>query len=328
MTVLVTGAAGFLGGHLVDVLLERNESVRVLVRPGEDISRLVETNVEICRGDLTDRSSLEAAVDGVERVLHCAARTGPWGPEADYERVNVYGTKLLVEVAMAVGVRRIVHVSSITVHGLDVRGTVDETAPVRGGFDPYSRTKATTERMLQQVIHDKGAPVTIVRPGLIYGPRDSNSFGRFATLVKQGKMVVIGSGTNHLPLIYVRDVAQGIVLASEAEQGVGNAYLLVNDESVTQQDYFHAIAKELGVAPPRLHIPYRAALAVGATAELVGHVLRRQQPPPLMRFGLMQIGGENCFKIKRARSELGFSPEVNLADGVRQSIVWYRSVVA
>ncbi|GAC1425023.1 MAG: NAD-dependent epimerase/dehydratase family protein [Ktedonobacteraceae bacterium] len=328
MTVLITGAAGFLGGHLVDVLVERDESVRILVRPGEDISRLVKTNVQVCQGDLTDRSSLEAAVDGVERVLHCAARTGPWGPEAEYERVNVYGTKLLVEAAMAAGVRRIVHVSSITVHGLDVHGTVDETAPLQGGFDPYSRTKVATERVLQQMIRDKGAPVTIVRPGLIYGPRDSNSFGRFATLVKQGKMVLIGSGTNHLPLIYVRDVVQGIVLASEAEQAVGNAYLLVNDEPVTQQGYFHAIAKELGVAPPRLHIPYRAALAVGATAELMGHLLHRQQPPPLMRFGLMQIGGENRFKIDQARSELDFSPQVNLIDGVRQSIAWYRSIVA
>ncbi len=326
MTVLVTGAAGFLGGHLVDVLLERNESVRILVRPGEDISRYATTKVEVYQGDLTDHSSLEAAVDDVECVLHCAARTGPWGPEADYERVNVYGTKTLVETAMKAGVRRIVHVSSITVHGLDVHGTVDETAPLRGGFDPYSRTKAATERLLQQMIHDKEAPVTIVRPGLIYGPRDSNSFGRFASLVEQGKMVIIGSGTNHLPLIYVRDVAQGIVLASEVEQAVGKAYLLVNDERVTQQDYFRTIANELGVAPPRIHIPYQAALAVGMTAELVSHVLHRQQPPPLMRFGLMQIGGENCFKINRARSELGFLPQINLEEGVRQGIAWYRSI--
>jgi nucleoside-diphosphate-sugar epimerase len=175
------------------------------------------------------------------------------------------------------------------------------------------------------MIRDKGAPVTIVRPGLIYGPRDSNSFGRFASLVKQGKMVVIGSGANHVPLIYVRDVARGIVLASEVEQAVGNAYLLVNDEPVTQQGYFRAIAKELGVAPPRIHIPYRAALALGGTAEFVYHKLHRQQPPPLMRFGLMQLGGENRFKISRARSELGFAPQVSLVDGVHQGIVWFRS---
>ncbi len=325
MAVLVTGAGGFVGGHLVDILVERGESVRILARPGEDVARLVKAGVEVCRGDLTDRSVLEDAVDGVERVLHCAARTGPWGPLAEYEQVNVYGSKLLIEAAMTAGVRRIVHISSITVHGLDVRGTVDETAPLHSGPDPYSRTKIASERVLQQMIRDKGAPVAIVRPGLIYGPRDSNSFGRFAKLVEQGKMILIGPGSNHLPLIYVRDVAEGIVLASEVEQAVGNAYLLVNDEPVTQRDYYNAMAKELGVPPPRLHIPYRAALAIGATSEMVGHLTHKKQPPPLMRFGLMQIGGENRFVISRARNELGFSPQVNLADGVRQGIAWYRS---
>jgi 2-alkyl-3-oxoalkanoate reductase len=180
------------------------------------------------------------------------------------------------------------------------------------------------EYALQQMIEDTNAPVTIVRPGLIYGPRDTNSFGRFARLIEQGKMPIIGSGRNHLPLIYVKDVAQGILLASEVEQAIGRAYLLVNDEPVTQLAYFAAIAKELGVAPPRLHIPYRLALTLGATAELVGHLAHMQQPPPLMRFGLQQIGGENRFIISRARAELGFSPRVNLTEGVRQSIAWYR----
>ncbi len=325
MKILITGATGFLGSHVTDLALERGDVVRILARPNENVSRLVKAGVEVCQGDLTERSSLEAAVDGVEHVLHCAARTGPWGPRIEYEQVNISGVKLLVEIAMAAKVRRIVHVSSITVHGLDVHGTADETASLCGGPDPYSRTKVAGERMLQQMILDKGAPVTIVRPGLIYGPRDINSFGRFAGLIEQGKMVLIGSGGNHLPLIYVRDVAQGIMLASETEQTIGRAYLLVNDEPITQSDYYHAIAKELGVPPPRVHIPYRAALALGATAELVGHVTQRKQPPPLMRFGLMQIGGENCFTMNRARSELGFSPQVNLAEGVRQSIAWYRS---
>lgn len=325
MKVLVTGATGFLGSHVTELALERGDAVRILARPDENVSWLVNAGVEVCRGNLTDRSSLEAAVDGVERVFHCAARTGPWGPLTEYQQVNVYGVRLLVESAMAAGVQRIVHVSSITVHGLDVHGTVDETAALRGGPDPYSRTKIAGEHVLQQMILDKGAPVTIVRPGLIYGPRDANSFGRFVGLIEQGKMVVIGSGRNHLPLIYVKDVAQGIMLASEAEQAVGRAYLLVNDEPTTQYDYFNAIAKELGVAPPRVHIPYRAALALGATAELVWHLMQRNQPPPLMRFGLMQIGGENRFMINRAREELGFSPQVNLTEGVRQGIAWYRS---
>ncbi|MDQ2907508.1 MAG: NAD-dependent epimerase/dehydratase family protein [Chloroflexota bacterium] len=325
MTVLVTGGGGFLGSHVVDLLLEQGEAVRILARPAEDVTRLAEAGVDVHRGDMADRTSLESALAGVERVLHCAARTGPWGPPADYESINVLGLKALLEVALAAHVRRIVHVSSATVHGIDIRGTADETTPLRGGPDPYSQSKVAGERLLQQMIRDTGAPVSIVRPGLVYGPRDIGSFGRFAALVEQGKMVVIGSGNNHLPLIYVTDVARGIVLASTAEHAPGRAYLLVNDEPVTQNDYFNTIASELAVPRPRRHIPYRLALGAGFAAEMAGHLLHWKQPPPLTRFGVELLGGENRITINRARSELGFVPQMSLAEGVRQGIAWYRT---
>jgi nucleoside-diphosphate-sugar epimerase len=325
MTTLVTGAAGLLGGHVADLLHERGESVRVFVRPGEDVSRLERAGAEVCRGDLGDGASLETAVRGVDRVIHCAARTGPWGPMAEYEVANVRGLKMLVDVAMATGVRRFVHVSSITVHGNDVRGTADEDAPLRVEPNPYSRTKVMGERLLGEMVRNKGAPISIVRPGWIYGPRDRASFARFATFIRDGKMVVIGSGKNHIPLIHVRDVAQGSILASEAPEAVGRAYLLVNDEPVTQRDYLNTLASELGARPPTRHVPYRVAMAVGATAETIGHFLHWQQPPPLMRYGLQLAGGENRFNISRARRELRFSPGISLAEGVRDSVAWYRS---
>ena len=325
MKVLVTGATGFIGRHLLAMLVERGDEVRILARPGEDVKWLAQTGVEVYWGDLSDRVSLEAAVDGVDRVLHCAARTGPWGPQAEYEIANVQGLKTLVDTALAAGVQRIVHVSSITVHGVDVHGTADETTPLRGGPDPYSRSKVAGERLLQQMIRDKGAPLTIVRPGLVYGPRDTGSFGRFATLIEQGKMVVIGPGNNHLPLIYVTDVARGILLASAADHAIGRQYILVNDEPVTQCDYLNAIASELGVSLPRRHIPYRLAFSIGATAEMTGHLLHWKQPPPLTRFGVEALGGENRFTINRARAELGFIPQVSLAEGVRKGIAWYRA---
>lgn len=324
MTVLVTGAAGLLGGHVADRLVERGERVRIFARPGEDVARLEQRSAEVYRGDLGDRASLEAAVRGVDRVLHCAARTGPWGPEAEYEIANVFGPKSLIEAAMAAGVRRIVHISSITVHGNDVGGEADEASPTRVEPNPYTRTKIAGERLVQRMIREQGAPVTIVRPGLIYGPRDTNSFGRFAALVEQGKMIRIGSGHNHVPLIYVTDAARGIVLAGEAERAVGRTYLLVNDEPVTQNDYLNAIAGELGVPTPRRHIPLRLALALGTAAELVGHLAHMQQPL-LTRFGVEALGGENRFNISRARKELGFRPDINLAEGVRRGIAWYRT---
>jgi 2-alkyl-3-oxoalkanoate reductase len=323
--ILLTGATGFLGSHLLDLLVERGEEVRVLVQSGEDIERLRRGKVEICRGDLSDCESLKVAVEGVERVLHCAARTGPWGPRVEYELANVQGVKSLVDVSLAAGVQRIVHVSSVTAHGVDVHGIADETAPLCGGPDPYSKSKAAGEHLLQQMIRDKGAPVTIVRPGLVYGPRDMGSFGRFATLVGQSKMVVIGSGKNHMPLIYVTDVVRGILLASAADCAVGKAYLLVNDEPVTQEGYLNAIATELGAPFPKQHIPYHLALSLGWLAEIAGHLFHWQQPPPLTRFGVEVLGGENRFTIDRARSELGFVPQVSLAEGVRDGIAWHRS---
>jgi nucleoside-diphosphate-sugar epimerase len=325
MTVLVTGATGLLGSHLTELLVERGERPRVLLRPGDSVAGVPVGAVEVHWGDIANRAALEAATDGVDRVLHCAARTGPWGPQAEYESTNVRGLETLVHVALAAGVRRLVHVSSVTVHGNDVGVPVDETAPFRLEPNPYGRSKIAGERLLERMIRERGAPVSIVRPGLIYGPRDAASFGRFARLILQRRMIVVGSGANHIPLIFVRDAAMGILLASEAEQAIGKAYLLVNDEPVTQSGYLAAIASELGVSPPTTHIPYRLALAVGAAAEMAGRMARLKHAPPLTRFGLQVVGGENQFMIDRARRDLGFVPRVMLDEGVRRSVDWYRN---
>ncbi|MCW3049277.1 MAG: hypothetical protein JWO74_3561 [Solirubrobacterales bacterium] len=323
MTLLVTGATGFLGSHLTELLLARGERPRVLV-PADGAGALAEAELEVHTGDICDRASLHEALSGVHCVLHCAARTGPWGPEAEYERTNVRALEALVRTALAAGVRRFVHVSSITVHGNDVRGEADESAPLRAEPNPYSRSKVAGERLLERMIRDEGAPVTIVRPGWIYGPRDTASFARLAGTIEKRRMIMLGSGRNHLPLIYVRDAARGILLASEAGQAVGKSYLLVNDEAVTQRDFVGAIAAELAAPAPTRRIPYELGVALGAVGEAVGRLTRRRQPPPIMRYGIQLLGGENRFDISRARRELGFSPEVGLAEGVRRSVEWYR----
>jgi 2-alkyl-3-oxoalkanoate reductase len=325
MTVLVTGAGGFLGSHLTDLLVASGERPRVLVRPGESASALRDATVDIHWGDIGDRAAVEAALKGVDRVLHCAARTGPWGPEAEYERTNVRGLETLVRTALAAGARRLVHVSSITVHGNDVRGAADESAPFRDEPNPYSRSKLAGERLLERMIRDEGAPVTIVRPGWIYGPRDRASFARLARTIEKGQMIMVGAGDNHLPLIYARDAAQGVLLASQADHAAGRSYLLVNDEPVTQRDFIGAMAAELGAPTPTRHIPYTLGLMVGAGAEILGQWARRRRPPPVMRYGMQLLGGDNRFVIARAREELGFAPLVDLAEGVRRSVAWYRA---
>jgi 2-alkyl-3-oxoalkanoate reductase len=322
MTTLVTGANGLLGSHVVEALLERGERPRVLVPHGQLSSRADELDVHT--GDVRDRATLEAATDGVDSVLHCAARTGPWGPEAEYQSTNVLALETLVHVARDAGVRRVVHVSSITVHGNDVRGAADETAPLRVEPNPYSRSKVAGERLLQRMIAD-GAPVTIVRPGYVYGPRDVGNFGRIAAMVRDGRMVVIGSGGNHLPLVYARDVADGMLLAAATPRAEGRTYLLVDDRPVTQRAYLDTIAAELGAPRPTRRVPYPFALTVGTVLEVAARLARREQPPPLMRFGVQVLGGENRFSIARARTELGFAPRVDMVEGVRRSVEWLRT---
>ena len=323
MTVLVTGAGGFLGSHVTELLLESGEETRVLVRPGDDMAVLDRADLDIRRGDVADSATLTDALRGVDHVLHCAARTGPWGSAAEYERTNVLGLETLVRATLAAGVRRLVHVSSITVHGNDVRGEADERAPLRVERNPYSRTKVAGERLLERLIRDERAPVTIVRPGWIYGPRDIASFARLAHKIQEKRMLMVGSGENHVPLIYVRDAARGVLLAGGAPLAEGRTYLLVNDEPVTQREFVTAIAAELDAPPPTRRIPYGPAVALGGLAEAVGRLARMR--PPVMRYGMQLLGGENRFVITRARDELGFAPEVDVAEGVRLSVEWYRA---
>ncbi len=323
--ILITGATGFIGSHVVDLLVSRGEPARALVSSGEDPQRLTRQGVEICPGDLKDRASLAEAVQGISCVIHCAARTGPWGPQSEYEAVNVHGFEDLLQLALKAGVERFVHVSSIIVHGADLGGVADEAAPMRiEPHNPYSWSKVMAERLAQTYIREQKAPITIVRPGWVYGPRDTGSFARFAAMVKNQRMILMGSGNNHVPLVYVSDVAEGIYLASQKEQAAGKAYLLVNDEEVTQKEYFTTIAAGLGVPAPKLRIPYRLALMAGSSAEASYHLLKRSSPPPLTRYGVQLLGGENRFQISKTRQELGFQPQVNVHQGVMQSIAWIR----
>ena len=327
MKVLVTGAAGFLGGHLVDMLLERGDDVRAMVRPVEDAGRLRKLEgVEVVHGDLTDPASLKQAVQGVQCVYNVAAKTGPWGLEDVFWATNVQGLADLVHASMDAGVQRIVHTSSITVYGHHLHGIMTEDDPFHAEDNPYSRTKIAGEKLIANLVRDNGAPVVIVRPGWIYGPRDTASFGRFVSLIESGKGFIIGSGKNIVPLVYVRDVAQGLIKAGDAsDEVIGRAYNLVDDRRVTQAQYLNTIAHCLQVPPISLRLPYFALYAAGRSAELTWQALGRRNgaPPPITTYGVTLLGGDQMFSIGKARYELGYAPQFDLSRGVAEGVSWY-----
>jgi nucleoside-diphosphate-sugar epimerase len=323
VVILITGGNGLLGRHLVAALQERGEDARVLALPGEDASWLEERGVEVVRGDIRRPDTLIAPMRGADGVFHLAAMMGVWRPLEDYRAVNVTGTENVCRAALAEGVRRLVHISSSIVYGLALGRPADEGFPLAPFRDPYPVTKAEGDRLVQRMIVDDQLPAVIVRPDQFFGPGDQVHFGRTAERLRAGKGIVIGSGDNALPLVYVTDVVQGLLLALDHRDAVGQAYNITHDRPLTQRQFLHAIADEIGAGPPRLHIPYRALYAAGYAAERLALVTRSRLRPPTTRFGVAFLGTDSRCAIDKARRELGYLPRVDLREGVRLAASWY-----
>ena len=250
MDILITGGNGLLGCHLVEELQERGDSVRVLVLPEEDASRLAQRGVEVHRGDIRRPETLTPPMSGVDAVMHLAGMMGVWRPIGDYEAVNVTGTENVCWAALAQGAR-VIHVSSWTVYGMALGRPAREDFPLRPFPEPYAITKAAGDRVVQRMIAEQDLPAVIIRPGTFFGPGDRLHFARVADRLRDGKGVIVGSGDNALPFVYVTDVVRGLLLALDRERALGQAYNITNDRPLTQRQLLHAIAHEIGVSPPR-----------------------------------------------------------------------------
>jgi nucleoside-diphosphate-sugar epimerase len=322
-SVLVTGGNGFVGRHVVSVLQDRGDTVRVLALPGEDTHWLELRGVAVCRGDVRDPAAVAAAVRGMDTVLHLAAMMDVWRPMRDYHTVNVTGTQNVCRAALAQGVRRLVHMSSSSVYGMALGRPADESFPLAPFPDPYPVTKAAGDRVVQRMIAENRLPAVIIRPDQIFGPGDHLHFGRMADRLRAGRSVIVGPGDNALPFVYVTDVVQGLLLALDHPNAVGQAFNITNDSPLTQQQILEAIARETGVKPPRRHASYRALYAAGYLAERVAALSPSPHRPPITRLGVAFLGTDNRYAIGKARSELGFRPLVSLPHGIQLAAVWY-----
>ena len=324
MKVLITGATGLLGGHLIKELKQRGEQIRALVLPVENADKLVEQGVEVVRGDVTDADTLAPAVTDIDLVFHLAGMMGVWRPLADYRLVNVTGSENLYKAAQVAGVRRFVHTSSHTVYGLGYGRFLTENDPLRPDPDPYSITKAEGDRLMRRLIVNSKVETVILRPGTFFGPGDRLHFGRMAQKVKDGKGLIIGRGDNALPFCYVSDVVQGFLLAAYHEHAPGNVYNITNDHPLTQQEMFNAIADAVGGKRPALHLPYLPIYYGSIVAEkVVARVTRTK--PVVTQLGAMMFGSDNRHSIEKARRELGFEPKVDLLDGIKLAAEWFNA---
>ena len=325
MKVLVTGATGFTGGHLAAMLADRGDEVRALVRPRSrarfEASPLPAKGVVAIEGDLTDAGAMTRAAAGVEVVYHIAATYREAGqPDAAYRAINVEGTKNVLEAAQAGGARRVVHCSTGGVHGHIAKPPANEDAPFNPG-DVYQETKLEAEQAARSFGERTGFDVVVIRPIGIYGPGDTRFLKMFRGLAR-GKFPMIGDGKPFYHLTYIDDLVEGFRLAGTVPAAKGRTYILAGPRFTTLEELVRLVAKELKVEPPKMHWPVWPFWTAGLLCEMVCVPLRIE--PPIFRRRVDFYTKSRAFDTTRARTELGFTPRVDLEEGIKRTADWYR----
>lgn len=319
-TIVITGATGFVGSALARALHGRGHEVVGLARATSDRSRLQDLDLRWIVGDVLEPRTLEDAFAGADVVIHAAGMLGQAGiDEAVYQRLHVDGTNhVLAAVERLPRPPRVLYVSSPGVLGPIDGPPADETAPYAPS-NPYERSKAAAEQLVR-VYAAQGLPVVITRPEFIYGPGDLHVLGLF-TAVARGVFFYVGSGRNTCHPTYIDDAVDGMLRCLEHGRA-GEIYHIAGPAPVTFRELATTIAAEIGVAPPRLAVPTAVAWTGALGLEALGRLLRRDVP--LSRSGVAFFSENRRFSWQKARDELGYAPQYDLARGVQATVAWYR----
>lgn len=320
MTVLVTGATGFTGGHLARALSAAGNTVRLLVRPGRVLPEDLTRACEIATGDLTDAASLREATRGCDAVYHIAALYRSEGARKLFFDINARGTDLLMAACAAAGVGRIVHCSTVGVHGHLHQVPGNENAPFAPG-DDYQESKLEGEKIALAWFQRDGLPVSVFRPTGIYGPGDMRLL-KFFRIVRKGRPL-IGSGRPHYHLTHIDDLVRGIILCGTHPAALGEVFILGGPAAPTLNEWYGVVAKTLGVRATPTHLPVWPFLAVGGLAELLFKPFGKQ--PPIHRRSVHFFTHDRWFDISKARRMLGYEPAIGLEEGMRQTGEWYKA---
>jgi len=324
MTVLVTGATGFVGSAVARTLLGHGYAVRALVRPDSDRRNLQGLAVEPVVGDLTDPASLAGAVRGCQGLFHVAADYRLWTPDPDaLYRVNVQGTRMIMEAALAAGVPRIVYTSSVATLGLHADGTpADESTPVtlQDMIGHYKRSKFLAEAEVRRLVAEQGLPAVIVNPSTPVGPRDikPTPTGRLIRDALTGRMpAYVDTGLN---IVHVDDVAIGHWLAFERGRA-GERYIL-GGENLALREILEQVAALSGRRPPRLRLPHELILPVAYLSEGWARLTGGGEPRVTVD-GVRLARKYMYFSSDKARDALGYRPRP-ARDALADAVSWFQ----
>jgi len=343
MKILVTGGAGFIGSHLVDLLKERNHDVRILVRKGEihpaykkDINpeileHVKKMDVEIFHGNLLDKKSLEKACKGVDIVYHLAAIAHEYKglPINIYYDVNVHGTRNLLNICLKNNVKRFVYVSSIEACGPSIDGNPVTEKTELHPVCLYGKSKLGGEVISLYYYKKFGLPVTVVRPPMIYGDRNP-LLVRFFRRIKSGIFPIFGSGETSFEFCYVKNQAYGIYLAGKKKEAEGETYF-ISEGSYKIKDVVKATGEVMGIDLKIINLPKHIGYLIGLSFEIFNKLLPfhpfrvRGTGRPYISRRTISWTTNNMYICdnSKAKRELDFKPLFSLKEGLKKTIKWY-----
>lgn len=326
--VLVTGATGFLGSHLLARLRASGRLVTIVSRSPRP--ELAASGLRVVVGALHDPAVCAEAVREARTVFHVAARVGVWGGREEFFRDNVVATRTLLAAARAAGVERFVHTStpSVVYNGRDLAGA-DESLPLTTDCpSPYPLTKAMAEREVLAA-HADTFRVCALRPHLIWGVGDPHLVPRILARAAAGRLRVVGTGQNLVDMVHVENATDALLRAEAAlaaGRAGGRAYFITNGEPVNLWRWIDDLLIALGRPPlPKRRVPLPVAFALGGVCEGLWRLLRRDGEPPMTRFVAAELAKDHWFRIDAARRDLGYEPRVSMAAGTTELVAHLRA---
>lgn len=326
---LVTGGGGFLGRYIVEKLVARGNSVRVLGRGRyPDLEKL---SVETARADLREADAVVKACEKIDVVFHVAALPAIWGKWNDFYSINVEGTKNILAGCRAQGVSRLVYTStpSVVFDQTDLCN-IDETAPYPSSYNCYyPETKAIAERLVISANGSDGLLTTSLRPHLVWGPRDNHLIPKVLERAKSGQLFIVGDGLNKVDITYVENAADAHLQAAdhlrEGSAVAGQAYFISQGEPVLLWDFINQLLERLGIPKVTKTLSYRAARSIGAALELIHTVFSLRGEPRMTCFLASSLARSHYFDISRARRDFGYSPRISTAEGLERLVAYLQS---
>lgn len=328
MKILITGAAGFIGSHLVDLLLEEGvpvDKLRFLIPQGESLSNLPNEKFNIVRGDIRDKKAVKKAMLDVETVYHLAARIDFDGTTyGEYKDINVDGTQNLLDECKNKKIQKFIFFSSIGVFGLPAGiGNIvnwDEKHP-KTYTNFYGQSKWEAEQRIVESHERWGLPYAIIRPASVYGPREKGPTLALYKAIKNHRFVMLGNGLNKMHYVFVGDLVKAARLAEKSSKKSGD-YIIAGTEPATLREIAEYIAESVDEKIPNFYIPKNIALTLSYGLDFIGHLLGIKSP--LFPSRVKTMTTTYFYNINKAKKELGYNPQINFIKGSKITGDWYK----